>query len=187
MGLTASYLHFEPTARAHPDRTDDPVSSGKCSLTERGTRRPIRSLLVRTSRRHPLAVPPHGAADNKVLQLQRLGTRAVIAETFVAQAVSVQKAVTLLCEAAASGDLAAAKALVLYLDQALGKPTERHELRVPSSVEEVEQLSDAELERIVAQGRAKRLALRPAPGPTEGWRRRGPPLGVVDGDVVADD
>jgi hypothetical protein len=111
----------------------------------------------------------------------------VIAETLVAAAENVQKAVTLLCEAAGSGDLAAAKALVPYLDQALGKPTERHELRVPSSVEELEQLSDAELERLVAQGRAKR------------WRSGlcrsllGIGVGAIhrwawfDGDVVADD
>ncbi len=49
----------------------------------------------------------------------------------------MQKAVTLLCEAAGSGDLAAAKALVPYLDQALGKPTERHEHRLPSGIEEI--------------------------------------------------
>jgi hypothetical protein len=47
----------------------------------------------------------------------------VIAETLVAQTENVQKAVTVLCEAAGRGDLAAAKALVPYLDQALGKPT----------------------------------------------------------------
>ena len=122
-----------------------------------------------------------------VLQLQRLGTRAVIAETLVAQAENVQKAVTLLCQAAGSGDLAAAKALVPYLDQALGKPTERHELRVPSSVEEIEHLSTAELESLVAQGRARRLALRAVPEPAEDWHRRDPLLDVVDGDVVADD
>jgi hypothetical protein len=79
----------------------------------------------------------------------------------------VQKAVTVLCEAAGRGDLAAAKALLPYLDQALGKPTERHELRVPSCVDEIEQLSDAELERLVAQGRARRLGLQALPEPAE--------------------
>jgi hypothetical protein len=113
-------------------------------------------------------MPPGGS----VLQLQRLGTRAVITETLVAQAENVQKAVTLLCEAAGSGDLAAAKALVPYLDQALGKPTERHELRVPSSVEEIEQLSMEELEHLVARGRSKRLALRAVPERAGDWRRR---------------
>ncbi len=111
----------------------------------------------------------------------------MVAETLVAQAENVQKAVTLLCEAAGSGDLAAAKALLPWIDQGLGRTTERHEIRVPSSVEEIEQLSTEELESLVAQGRAKRLALQAAPEPAEDWRRRDPPLGAVDGDVVADD
>jgi hypothetical protein len=81
----------------------------------------------------------------------------VIAETLVAQAENVQKAVTLLCEAAGSGDLAAAKALVPYLDQALGKPTERLEHRTPTGLEDLEFMSNEELARILAQGRAKRL------------------------------
>jgi hypothetical protein len=81
----------------------------------------------------------------------------VIAETLVAQAENVQKAVTLLCEAAGRGDLAAAKALVPYLDQALGKPTERVEHRTPTGLEELEFMSTEELARIVAEGRAKRL------------------------------
>ncbi len=93
-----------------------------------------------------------------VLQLQRLGTRAVIAETLAAQAENVQKAVTLLCEAAGRGDLAAAKALVPYLDQALGKPTERVEYRTPTGLEDLEFMSTEDLARIVAEGRAKRLA-----------------------------
>jgi hypothetical protein len=91
----------------------------------------------------------------------------VIAETLVAQAENVQKAVTVLCEAAGRGDLAAAKALLPYLDQALGKPMERHELRAPSSVDEIEQLSTEELERLVAQGRARRLGLQVPPEPAE--------------------
>jgi hypothetical protein len=87
----------------------------------------------------------------------------------------VQKAVTLLCEQAASGDVAAAKALIPWLDQALGKPTERHELRVPSSVEEIEQLSMEELESLVARGRARRLQrLQAVPNPTD-WRVRSAP------------
>jgi hypothetical protein len=94
----------------------------------------------------------------------------------VEEAANVRLAVKLLCQSAGSGDLAAAKALIPWLDQALGKPTERHELRVPSSVEEIEQLSEAELVRLVAQGRAKRLALRAAPGPAGDSRRRDPPL-----------
>ena len=118
-----------------------------------------------------------------VLQLQRLGTRAVIAETLVAQAENVQKAVTLLCEAAGSGDLAAAKALLPYLDQALGKPTERVEHRVPSTIEELETLSNEDLERIVAKGRQRRLQRLQVVPDASDWRHRDPSPGVVDGDA----
>jgi hypothetical protein len=69
----------------------------------------------------------------------------------------VQKAVTVLCEAAGRGDLAAAKALVPYLDQALGRPTERVEHRQATGLEDLEFMSTEELTRIVSEGRAKRL------------------------------
>ena len=104
----------------------------------------------------------------------------MIAETLVARSGNVQKAVMLLCEAAGNGDLAAAKALVPYLDQELGKPTERVEHRVPSSLDELEQMSTEELERLVAWGRERRL--RAVPEPAD-WRRRDPATGVVDGDI----
>jgi hypothetical protein len=104
---------------------------------------------------------PRGAEreawDSRPGRLQSMGTRALIAETLAAQAGNVQKAVVLLCEAAGNGDLAAAKALVPYFDQALGKPTERVEFRTPSTLAELETLSEEELERLVAQGRADRL------------------------------
>jgi hypothetical protein len=75
----------------------------------------------------------------------------------VAQAENVQKAVVLLCERAAAGDVQAAKALIPWLDQALGKPAERVEFKQPSTLEELETLSDEDLERLVAQGRSDRL------------------------------
>jgi hypothetical protein len=113
-----------------------------------------------------------------------MGTRAVVAEVLVQKAEKVARTVEHLLNAGAEGDLAAAKALLPYLDQALGKPTERHELRVPSSVEEIEQLSMEELESLVARGRERRLRALPEPSD---WRRPEPSLGVVDGDVDADD
>jgi hypothetical protein len=75
-------------------------------------------------------------AAESVLQLQRLGTRAVVAEALVAEAANVDKAVRLLCESAGAGDLAAAKALIPWLNQALGMPTERVEHRLPAGLEE---------------------------------------------------
>jgi hypothetical protein len=44
-----------------------------------------------------------------------------------------------------------------YFDQALGKPTERVEHRLPGSIEELDQWDEQSLERLVAQGRAERL------------------------------
>jgi hypothetical protein len=68
-------------------------------------------------------------------------------------------------------DLQAAKALIPWLNQAHGMPTERVEHRPPSTLEELEQMDTAELERLVARGRERRLqAVRAVPGPagTEG-------------------
>jgi hypothetical protein len=73
------------------------------------------------------------------------------------EAEKVDRAVRHLVDAAANGDIQAAKALIPWIDQALGKPTERVEQRVPSTLEELETLSDEDLERLVAQGRADRL------------------------------
>jgi hypothetical protein len=92
-----------------------------------------------------------------VLQLQRLGTRAVVAEALVAEAEKVDRAVRHLVGAAANGDIQAAKALIPWINQAFGMPTERVEHRLPTGLEDLEFMSTQELERIVAQGRAQRL------------------------------
>ena len=71
-------------------------------------------------------------------------------------------------------------------------PTERVEHRVPSSVEELEQMDDEQLERLVAEGRAQRLAaegrhLRAVEGEakTSDWRRREfPPEVDLDAEGV---
>jgi hypothetical protein len=119
----------------------------------------------------------------QVLQLQKLGTRAVVAEVLVAEAEKVARTVRNLLDAGAKGDLNAAKALVPWIDQAYGKPTERVEHKLPSSVEELETMSEEQLERLVAQGRQRRLqGLRAVPDASD-WRRRDPSLGVV-GDTV---
>lgn len=99
------------------------------------------------------------------LSLQKLGTRAVVAEALVAEAANVEKAVKLLCRSAGGGDLAAAKALIPWINQAFGMPTERVEQRPPSTLEELEQMDTAELARLVARGRERRLrALEVVPG-----------------------
>ncbi len=59
--------------------------------------------------------------------------------------------------AAANGDIQAAKALIPWLNQAFGMPTERVEHRVPTGLEDLEFMSEEELVRIVAEGRSRRL------------------------------
>jgi hypothetical protein len=98
-----------------------------------------------------------------VLQLQRLGTRAVVAEALVAEAEKVDRAVRHLVDAAARGDIQAAKALIPWINQALGMPQERVQHTTPSTLEELERMDTAQLEQLVAAGRKRRLAAVPEP------------------------
>jgi hypothetical protein len=91
-----------------------------------------------------------------VVALQKLGTRAVIAQTLVEEAAMVRATIRTLLVASSGGDVAAAKAVIPYINQGLGMPTERVEHRLPS-IDELEGLETAQLEEIVAQGRAARL------------------------------
>ena len=93
----------------------------------------------------------------RALSLQKLGTRAVVAEALVAEAANVERAVRLLCRSAGGGDLAAAKALIPWLNQALGMPDRAGGAPAPFDAAELEQMSTAELERLVAGGRERRL------------------------------
>ena len=89
----------------------------------------------------------------------------MVAEALAAEAANVERAVKLLCRSAGGGDLAAAKALIPWLNQALGMPTERVEHRPPSTLKEIQEMDTAELERLVARGRERRLrAAQAVPG-----------------------
>jgi hypothetical protein len=70
-----------------------------------------------------------------------------------------------LCGAAENGDIAAAKALIPWLDQAFGMPQERVEHTTPSTLEELEQMDTAQLEALVAAGRKRRLEAVPELSP----------------------
>jgi hypothetical protein len=63
----------------------------------------------------------------------------------------VGKAVEVLADAAAAGDVQAAKLLVPYLNQAYGMPQERVALEAPSTPEEIRALPTAELLRLVRE------------------------------------
>jgi len=88
-----------------------------------------------------------------------LGTRALVAEVFEERALEVRRTVEHLLTAAATGDRAAAQALLPWIDQALGRPTERVETTSTRTVEDVRSLDPASLQALVAQGRAARLKL----------------------------
>jgi hypothetical protein len=81
------------------------------------------------------------------------------------KAEQVHQAVGLLCDSAAAGDLKSAQALIPWINQALGIPTERVQHRTPSSLEELEQMDTAELEALVAEGRKRRLMAVREPSP----------------------
>jgi hypothetical protein len=95
-----------------------------------------------------------------VLQPQKLGTRAVVAEALVDEAEKVDRAVRHLVDAAARGDIAAAKALIPWLNQAFGMPQERVQHTTPSTLEELERMDTASLEELVRKGRERRLSER---------------------------
>jgi hypothetical protein len=85
---------------------------------------------------------------------------AVVAEALVAEAEKLDRAVRHLVDAAAGGDIAAAKALIPWLNQALGMPRERVEHRLPTGLEDLEFMSEEELVRIVAGGPLTAVAAR---------------------------
>lgn len=94
---------------------------------------------------------------DRALSLQRLGTRAVVAQTLVAEADNVERTVQALLKRAADGDIRAATALIPWLNQGLGMPTERVETVLPSSASEVAEASSEALSALVAEGRRRRL------------------------------
>jgi hypothetical protein len=69
-----------------------------------------------------------------------------------------------LVDAAARGDIAAAKALIPWLNQALGMPQERVQHTTPSTLEELERMDTAALEELVRKGRERRLSRAGSPG-----------------------
>jgi hypothetical protein len=109
------------------------------------------------------------AAEERAV-LSRLGTRAVVAQALLEKHEQVAAAVRLLADDAAdqraphAQRLKSAQALIPWIDQAMGRPTERVEHKTPTSAEELESLSTAELEALVARGRARRLASERARG-----------------------
>lgn len=87
---------------------------------------------------------------------RRLGTRAVVAATLDRQAEKVQRTVTVLLDMAADGDKDAAKALIPWLNQGLGMPTERVQVSRPESAEDLASMPTAQLRDFVAERKRRR-------------------------------
>jgi len=100
-----------------------------------------------------LAIRRRQARAERITALQRMGTRSVVAEALVAEAEQVYRAVTNLTAAAAQGDIAAAKALVPWLNQALGNPTERLELAKADNMTDLTKLSSQQLRAMLEESR----------------------------------
>jgi ribosomal protein L17 len=81
----------------------------------------------------------------------------VVAAVLEERALEVRRTVEHLLTAAATGDRAAAQSLLPWIDQALGRPTERVEQTQTRTIEDVRALDPASLQALVAEGRAARL------------------------------
>lgn len=90
----------------------------------------------------------------------RLGTRGLIAATFQREARKVQATVETLLDMAADGDRQAALALIPYLNQGLGMPTERVEMSQPETAADLAAMGTDDLARWAA---ARRQAAAAAP------------------------
>ena len=95
----------------------------------------------------------------EIAALRRLGTRAMVAQALVANAENINKAISVLARSAADGDVRSAQALIPWVNQALGMPTERVEVSDPTTLDDLEGMTSAQLEAKVAEGRARRLRL----------------------------
>lgn len=89
----------------------------------------------------------------------RLGTRAVVAAALASKHREITSAIGVLADSAASGDVRSAQALIPWINQGLGMPTERLEHRVPGSLDELKALETSQLEELVAARRRQRITL----------------------------
>lgn len=106
--------------------------------------------------RHRRAAERKEKAEERLLSRQ-LGTRALVADVLRREYILVEKTVCSLLAKAGNGDMRAAQALIPWLNQGLGMPTERVEEIKPQTLDDLEVASTEELERIVAEGRERRL------------------------------
>lgn len=87
-------------------------------------------------------------------RMARLGARGNIADELHSDPVQLRQVVRVLRTMAAQGDKDAAKALIPYLNQGLGMPTETVRVEQPETLEDVRSMTTAELREYAASRRA---------------------------------
>jgi len=106
--------------------------------------------------KHRLARERRERAENRAA-IAALGTRAVVAAALAEKHEEIRKALHVLATAAAGGDVKSAQALIPWLNQGLGMPTERIDARTSVDASELAGLSTGELQEYVALKRRERL------------------------------
>jgi hypothetical protein len=89
--------------------------------------------------------------------IAQLGTRAVVAAALAEKHDEIRRALHVLATAAASGDVKSAQALIPWLNQGLGMPTERIQTNTTLDADGLASLSTDELQEFVALKRRERL------------------------------
>jgi hypothetical protein len=97
-------------------------------------------------------------SDEEAMRLARLGARGLIADRFTSRPAVLARVVDTLMDMAAAGDQGAAKALIPYMNQGFGAPTERVEMLTPESRRDIEAMPTDQLADLVQRKRRLRLA-----------------------------
>jgi hypothetical protein len=95
-------------------------------------------------------------SDEEVMRLARLGARGLIADRFTSRPAVLARVVDTLMDMAAAGDQGAAKALIPYMNQGFGAPTERVEVLTPESRADIEAMPTDQLAALVQRKRQLR-------------------------------
>jgi hypothetical protein len=114
------------------------------------------SLAAKAS--HEAKALRRGRAE-EIAAMRRLGTRQLVAEALTRKAAEIDRTISVLADAAAAGDRQAALALIPWVNQGLGMPTERVEHGTPATLDDLDRMDTAALEALVARGRERRLRL----------------------------
>jgi hypothetical protein len=119
-----------------------------------------------------LAAERKQAAEQQAA-LAQLGTRAVVAAALAEKHDEIRRALHVLATAAASGDVKSAQALIPWLNQGLGMPTERIQQSTTLDAADLASLSTDELQELVALKRRERMRAESTPQAEPGQAQTG--------------